>query len=66
MPVQADAAASALEELHSEVGFQAGDGAAHRGLGDAQFGGGPADVLVACDDLEAAQGGQIHRGGPPS
>ncbi len=50
----------AVEERDAELGFQARDRAAERGLGDAQFRGGPAHVLVPGDGLEIAQLQQVH------
>lgn len=63
MPVEVDPATPAVEERHTQLRLQPGDRPAHRRLGDAQFVGRPADVLVARDDLEAAQRQQIHQ--PP-
>ena len=59
-PVEPDPPSAAVEERDAEFGLQARDGPAQRGLGDAQFGRGPAHVLVAGDGLEVTQLEQVH------
>jgi len=53
-------AARAVEEGRAEFGFEAGDGAAERGLGDAELGGGATEMLFTCDREELVQGVQVH------
>ena len=59
-PVEPDPPSATVEEGDAEFGLQARDGPAQGGLGDAQFGRGPAHVLVAGDGLEVTQLEQVH------
>jgi len=54
-PVEPYLAPLTVEQRNAEFGFESGDRATQRGLGDSEFLGGSDDVLVRRDDLEVAQ-----------
>ena len=58
--VELNAPAAPVEQLDAELPLEARDRAAEGGLGDPQFLGGPAHVLVPGDGLEVAQLGRFH------
>src|SRR5580700_5455034 len=58
--VELNAPAAPVEQFDAELRLEAGDRAAEGGLGDPQFLGGPAHVLVPGDGLEIAQLVRFH------